>query len=224
MDPARHNAYKLLVPRSGSNALLAWHARGLDLASPTFRLFGVRALALVAPLDEPGWELVAAPDPQASTRFAECWVYRALAPLPRAFAVSQVVSVEELKEASLELWDPLAVACLEVPARPAQPFSSASVDPPRFLGNDEVRVRAELDGDGLLILTEEAFPGWSVEVDGEPAELLRADALFRAVMLSEGEHEVVFRYWPRTLTPALWLSAGALVGLLLVALRKPRAE
>ena len=172
--------------------------------------------------ERPGLPVWPLPFPPPPAR--DCRTSSVAAITPRAFAVSQVVSVEELKQASLELWDPLAVACLETSERPAQPFTSASVDPPRFIGNDEVRVRASLAGDGLLVLTEEAFPGWSVEVDGEPAELLRADALFRAVMLSEGEHEVVFRYWPRTLSPALWLSAGALVGLLLVALRKPRAE
>ena len=35
--------------------------------------------------------------------------------------------------------------------------------------NNTVRLQAELDGDGLLVLTDQAFPGWEVFVDGETA-------------------------------------------------------
>ena len=50
--------------------------------------------------------------------------------------------------------------------------------------------------------------GWSADVDGRPAEVLRANGLFRAVRLSAGEHRVRFRYLP-------WSArAGAVASLL----------
>ena len=39
-------------------------------------------------------------------------------------------------------------------------------------------------------------PGWRATVDGEAAEILRANGLYRAVVISEGLHQVVFEYVP----------------------------
>jgi hypothetical protein len=67
-----------------------------------------------------------------------------------------------------------------------------------------------------LVLTDIDFPGWTAEVDGAPAPIARADALFRAVWLGAGPHRVVFRYAPRSvavgsrLTLAGGLAAAAL--------------
>ena len=52
---------------------------------------------------------------------------------------------------------------------------------------------------GILVLHEAYYPGWFVEVDGEPARLLRANVLFRGVEVSEGRHNVVFRFAPFSL-------------------------
>jgi hypothetical protein len=49
---------------------------------------------------------------------------------------------------------------------------------------------------GILVLTDLWYPGWSVEVDGHPAPLLRADGCLRAVALPAGAHRAVFRYRP----------------------------
>jgi hypothetical protein len=49
---------------------------------------------------------------------------------------------------------------------------------------------------GLLVLTDLWYPGWTVEVDGRPAPILRADGCVRAVALPAGEHRAVFRYRP----------------------------
>jgi hypothetical protein len=54
------------------------------------------------------------------------------------------------------------------------------------------------NGPGLLVLTDLAFPGWTAQADGRPAELRVADGFFRAVPLTAGSHRVTFRYRPRS--------------------------
>ena len=46
-----------------------------------------------------------------------------------------------------------------------------------------------------------------VEVDGRPAELLRADHAFRGVRVPAGSHRVVFTYQDRALQAGLLLSS-----------------
>jgi hypothetical protein len=74
------------------------------------------------------------------------------------------------------------------------------------------RVVAEMTSDsaGLLVLADLFYPGWKAQVDGRPAEVLRADGVFRAVALPPGTHRVVFRYRPLSVWIGGGLSAAAL--------------
>jgi hypothetical protein len=52
------------------------------------------------------------------------------------------------------------------------------------------------NGPGTLVLSEIAYPGWKVAVDGTKAELDVVDNLFRSVNLGPGNHEVEFSFQP----------------------------
>jgi hypothetical protein len=69
---------------------------------------------------------------------------------------------------------------------------------------------------GIAVLGESYEPGnWRVTLDGRPVDCFRVNYAFMGVALSEpGVHKLRFVYWPRVLTPALWM---ALAGLLLAA-------
>lgn len=74
-------------------------------------------------------------------------------------------------------------------------------------------IRLQASGPGVVVLSEVAYPGWRVLVDGEPATLITVDGLFRAVELESGEHEVTFQFYPLTLVFGIAISG---VGLLLL--------
>lgn len=58
----------------------------------------------------------------------------------------------------------------------------------------------------VLVLADAWYPGWRATVDGNPAEVVRVDGLFRGVELGEGEHEVVLEYVPASLRWGLGIS------------------
>jgi len=132
---------------------------------------------------------------------------------PRAFAVDGVAVADE----------PASYALVQDPAFDHRttailPDGTPRAPDPDFRGNvrvlwrrtASVGLRADLSGEGILVLLEAWDPGWTVEVDGTVRPLLRADLIFRGVALERGSHRVVFRYRPRGVVVGLWVSLGAL--------------
>ena len=75
----------------------------------------------------------------------------------------------------------------------------------------ELAVRAPVGG--CLVLSDVYYPGWRAAVDGAPAEVLRADYAFRAVMVPPGEHTVTMTFAPATWRVGLAVSAVTWAGL-----------
>ncbi len=75
---------------------------------------------------------------------------------------------------------------------------------------ERVTIEAALASPGYLVVTDTYYPGWRVLVNGQPADILRADLYFRAVHLPEGEHVVEFIYDPLT------FKLGSLVSVIFV--------
>ena len=73
---------------------------------------------------------------------------------------------------------------------------------------------------GVAVLGNSFEPGnWRVTLDGRPVDCFRVNHAFLGVKLPEaGVHKLRFAYWPRLLTPALWLSAAGVIGVLLTLL------
>ena len=79
-----------------------------------------------------------------------------------------------------------------------------------------------------LVLSEVYYPGWHATVNGRPVPVLRANAAFRAVSLSDaGEHRIRLWYAPETVTTGAIFSGLTVVCLLLGGLlnwRRSRRE
>ena len=64
--------------------------------------------------------------------------------------------------------------------------------------NTEVLIETSSREGGWVVLNDVWHPWWRVEIDGVPAPLLRANAIFRAVEVPPGEHKVRFHFQPFT--------------------------
>lgn len=81
------------------------------------------------------------------------------------------------------------------------------------LGGNSLTGSIDVSSPKTLLLTVAKGAGWTAYVDGEPAELLRADTAFMAIDLPAGHHDIELRYF----TPGL-KEGGIVTGVGIVAL------
>ena len=106
------------------------------------------------------------------------------------------------------LADELAAAgLLEQAAQLASPAADAAVQVVSYQP-EQIELDVTLDAPGVLVLADTWYPGWQATVDGVPAALLRANYLFRAVLLPAGQHRVQFDYRPADAGPWGWHQPG----------------
>jgi len=82
------------------------------------------------------------------------------------------------------------------------------------------RITIKAKGPGTLVLSEIAYPGWKVTVDGTKAELHAMDNLLRSVNLIPGNHEVVFSFQPWTVYLGGGITLVTLLALILIWMRR----
>ena len=63
-------------------------------------------------------------------------------------------------------------------------------------GNTEVQVAVDTPRAGFLVLNDVWHPWWFGTVDGKPADIYRANVLFRAIEVPAGRHVVRFEFKP----------------------------
>ena len=85
---------------------------------------------------------------------------------------------------------------------------------------DHRRLRVTTTGPALLVVSENWFPGWVAEVDGEATEVRRANLTLQALEIpSAGTHTVTLRFTAPTVRSALRLSiVASVITVLLFAL------
>ena len=113
------------------------------------------------------------------------------------------------------------VLILEKPSPISPQFGQASAEIISYKPT-EVKVRTKSSEPKLLFLSDNYYPGWKAEVDGNQVDILRADYTFRAVPLVAGEHLVRFFYESLTFRVGVLLSLAALMTLAFLTLVKNR--
>lgn len=70
---------------------------------------------------------------------------------------------------------------------------------------NQITISAETNKDAVLFLSEVFSPGWKAYIDGKETPIYRADYTFRAIVLPQGVHTVIFRYEPLSFTVGCWM-------------------
>lgn len=82
-----------------------------------------------------------------------------------------------------------------LPAASADATPAGTATIAKYL-NSEVVIDADMARDGFLVLNDSWHRWWKVEIDGKPAEVVRANLLFRAVAVPAGHHRLRFTFHP----------------------------
>lgn len=86
----------------------------------------------------------------------------------------------------------------------------------RRISGNTLRAEVSCDMESLLIFNETFDPGWRVTVNGQPAEVLRVNAVVQGVIVPKGKgHAVEWRYHPEGLYIGLAISLASLLALVL---------
>jgi hypothetical protein len=78
-------------------------------------------------------------------------------------------------------------------------FPGNDVRPVQTFQWEPNRITAQVDGPGLFVLSELAYPGWQVLVDGKREDIVPVGGLLRGVSLESGTHQVAFVFYPSSL-------------------------
>jgi len=79
---------------------------------------------------------------------------------------------------------------------------------------ESVTIQTTTSTNGLLVVSDAYDDGWNAYIDGQQTDVLRTNHAFRGVALPAGEHEVILRYEPRSLTIGLWTTGFSIVALI----------
>jgi hypothetical protein len=202
--------YSLFSPQLRSLTLVLRAAEETPLHDRLLRLGSVDH---VIALHEEGLEGLQPVATLPSPFTAPIRVFRVPAALPRAYAVSGVRIADGL-QAYRTLADPSFDPAGEVVlAEGREQRGAAPAGATRILElrHDRVRMAADLERAGYVVLVDTYDPGWKATVDGRRAPVLRANGVFRAVPVGQGRHVVEMVYRPLSILVGAAISAAAVL-------------
>lgn len=75
---------------------------------------------------------------------------------------------------------------------------------------DRIKVTAEMPKNGILVLSEQFFPGWKAKIDGKQTKILKAFGLMMAVIVPQGHHQIEFVFSQDSFLLGLKIMIGTL--------------
>jgi hypothetical protein len=161
-------------------------------------LFGVRFLALGQPIEKLD-PAVRPGDFSLVGRTKDAYVYENPRALPRVLLATEWRKAnfqEMIRQGGWPDVDPRRTVLLEqAPAGAPNGGAPGTVRIARY-ENTSVEIEADASSGGFVVLNDVWHPWWRASVDGKPADILKANVLFRAVAVPPGKHVVRFTFHP----------------------------
>ncbi len=161
-------------------------------------LFGVRVIATGVPVEEVDSSLKPG-DLTFIARTKDANIYENPRALPRVMLLTdwRVANFDELLRSGWPPVDPRRTVLLEKTPNGVSRAGSGDGSA-RLLryANTEVAVAVDAPAGGILLLNDVWQPWWRASIDGNDAEILKANVIFRAVVCPRGRHEIRFSFRP----------------------------
>jgi hypothetical protein len=159
-------------------------------------------------------------------------VYENRRAFPRAWLTHRVEVEPDPTAAPARLNDPTfdarGTVLLTAPLPPTQPLPAVS--PPQaqdvvtvtHYAGETVEIATRSPAAGVLVLADQAFPGWTATVDGAATPLYTADHALRGVYVPAGSHTVRFAYEPLSVRIGALISGITLIFLVMLGIGRWR--
>lgn len=85
-----------------------------------------------------------------------------------------------------------------------------------------VRVAVEMACQGMLVVSDNWYPGWHADIDGKSAEIWQANTAVRGVVVGPGRHIVTMRYRPFSVYFGLFLTVLGLAAAITLQRRREK--
>ncbi len=166
--------------------------------SPFANLMGLRFIAIGAPIAQVDPRLRANPLPLVA-RTKDAYIYENPDALPRVMVVNEAQIVDQTRLLQFGEWpdtDFRRVAYIERTSLPLPRTRVGGTAKITRYTNTEITVETDAPRGGVLLLNDIWHPWWFAEIDGKSTPVLRANGIFRAVILPAGVKTVTFRFEP----------------------------
>ena len=191
------------------DTIAGWDQRRFTPLFPSYRslladMLGLRYIATPVPVEQIDTKLKPG-DLIQIARTMDAYVYENPRALPRVMFVSswKLADFDALTETGAwPEFDPTKTLLLESePPAVAGIPASVNIEPAGVATivhyeNTIVEIDSTASRTGFVLLNSAWHPWWRVTVDGNPADVLKANVLFRAVQVPAGRHRVRFEFEP----------------------------
>ena len=167
-------------------------------------MLGLRYIAVKQPIETVDKALKPG-DLKLVTRTKDAYIYENPGAFARVMFASDWLAADFdqlIKDGRWPKFDPMRTVLLDETSLQASAFRSLPVSLSkatvalRTYKNTEVEIDEESPTGGFVVLNDIWHPWWFGTVDGKPAEVLRANVVFRAIQVPPGKHVVRFEFRP----------------------------
>ncbi len=174
-------------------------------------LLGVKYLMVEQPYNKPNFQLIG---------IAPGGIYyKRTDAFPRAWFASSITVEpnDDAVRAGIGKATDLTSAYVDHALTPDCPTSSSGTASITDYRPNDIAIQTHGSG-GLMVLTDQYYPGWQAAIDGQAAEIYRTDTVFRGVCVPAGDHVVTFAFRPAALYVGMVISAIGWLAVLILAI------